>query len=216
MAVAGVKYQVCDLVVQVQTQGEVNWERNMTFACFGLCYAGAAQYMIFNRIFPRILPGLSASRHGRSKGAIAAAALLDNFVHVPLLYMPAFYVAQQTAAHPEKSVLERLESARKEHRQNLYEDLVMQGSIMLPVQLANFAFNPPHLRVPTVVLAGVVWVTALSYMRGEGPEITTTVKLPTPGEIEAPVLTRVGAMHQPIRIDFAKFIQLQRMVPRSQ
>ena len=43
----------------------------------------------------------------------------------------------------------------------------VQACLFVPVQLFNFTYCPPHLRVPLVVGAGVVWISALSVMHGD-------------------------------------------------
>lgn len=139
-------------------------------------WAGGAQYALFNKLFPRILPGLTA-RNPHVKSALSAA-VLDNFVHIPVFYLPVFYTVQQVALHPERPPMENVREASRLHRENIFWDQVRNVTIMMPVQIANFKLNPPHLRVPTVLLAGVVWVVALSVTRGdvdEGDEGSATL-----------------------------------------
>ena len=102
--------------------------------------------------------------------AVAAAVVLDNCVHIPCLYLPTFYCMREFSK-PASSTLAPADVVRLglgDYRSNLWDDVCLQACIFVPVQIANFGFNPPHLRVPTVVAAGAVWVTCLSYFRGGG------------------------------------------------
>jgi hypothetical protein len=168
VGVGGTKNGVCDACVQVAASERFDWRRNAIFVAFGLGYVGAAQYMVFNRIFPRLLPSLNGAM--RWRGVLGAVAL-DNFVHIPFFYLPTFYCMREFAnGEAGRSPREVLQAGLRWHREHFFGDVSLQACIFVPVQLMNFGFNPPHLRVPTVVAAGVVWISALSLLRGNHDE----------------------------------------------
>ena len=119
----------------------------------------------------------SASHHVRPRTrakAVAAAVVLDNCVHIPLLYLPIFYCMREAAmpAAPQPSAAAAapgvIGRGLESYRQNVWSDISVQACIFVPVQVLNFGLNPPHLRVPTTVAAGAVWISALSFLRGGG------------------------------------------------
>ena len=91
----GTKNCVCDFLVQAASSQDhkIDWRRNGVFTAFGFLYVGAAQHAIFNHLFPRLLPGLAK----RSLSSVGAASLLDNFVHIPFVYLPVFYCIREVA-----------------------------------------------------------------------------------------------------------------------
>ena len=48
----------------------------------------------------------------------------------------------------------------------------MQACIFVPVQMLNYRYSPPHLRVPVVLAAGMVFVSLLSFFRGKTEQET--------------------------------------------
>lgn len=187
VAVGTTKNCVCDLMVQCSCGGtSIDWRRLGIFTVFGACYVGAAQHVLFNAVFPRLLPGLTQ----QTRIGVLGAVVLDNFVHsetkkallmshahpyshasmwpcpVPFFYLPTFYCIRELA-HSDGPASSAIATGLRFHREHLVEDVQLQAAIFVPVQLANFGYNPPHLRVPAVVAAGAVWISALSYRRGD-------------------------------------------------
>ena len=163
MLAAGGKNCTCDLVVQNATEPRIDWRRNALFTGFGLAWIGAGQYFLFNRLFPYWLPGLVAAR---TLPAAAGAAFLDAGVHMPFLYLPVFYTLREFALKPELTLGGSVRAGMRFYREHVWTDAPLQFCIIYPTQLLNFKLNPPHLRVPTAVLAGAVWVSCLSFLRG--------------------------------------------------
>lgn len=133
----------------------------MGFSLYGLSYVGGGQWFVFNRIFPALLPGMAK----RSPMSVVGAVALDSFVHMPFVSLPIFYCMQQ-AVNCKEDWVGAIQAGLHVHRQNLLEDVTIQAAVFGPVQLLNFRYNPPHLRVPTVVTAGVLWICILSSLRG--------------------------------------------------
>ena len=95
---------------------------------------------------------------------------LDSFVHMPFLYLPTFYCMREMAmsTQPSPTASEVITGGLRCYQNNFISDVSVQAAIFVPVQALNFGWNPPHLRVPTVVTAGVVWISVLSLFRGSG------------------------------------------------
>lgn len=102
VVVSGVKTSFSDLLVQkvVERKEQVDWRRNMAFASFGFIYLGGVQYAIYVPFFGRIFPGTAAfvakplrEKIKDTKGILQTMAqvFLDQAVHHPLMYFPAFY-----------------------------------------------------------------------------------------------------------------------------
>ena len=56
---------------------------------------------------------------------------------------------------------------------NLWQDMVIQWQIFVPVQCFNFTVNPPHWRIPFLATAGFVYVMCLSFLHGDADEVVT-------------------------------------------
>ena len=75
VAIGGTKNLVCDVAVQTTTSGldGLDTRRAGLFTAFGLVYVGGVQFVVFNRLFPALLPGLvNQERMVRSRGRPAA------------------------------------------------------------------------------------------------------------------------------------------------
>jgi len=103
VVISGVKTSFSDLLVQkvVERRETVDWRRNLAFASFGFIYLGGVQYAIYVPLFGRIFPGTAAfvakpfrQKLKDTKGILQTAAqvFLDQAVHHPLMYFPAFYM----------------------------------------------------------------------------------------------------------------------------
>ena len=161
IGVAGVKNGLCDIAVQKFEGRDINWRRTATFAAFGVGWVGGGQYTLFNKVYPRLFPGLLLER--RTLSSVAAATVVDNFVHIPFVYLPLFYATREMAF----SSPTPFESARRNWQTNFWEDITYQAGLFVPAQTVNFFFNPPYLRVPFIVATGLLWVAILSHLRGE-------------------------------------------------
>ena len=102
VVVSGVKTSFSDLLVQkvIERKEKVDWKRNMAFASFGFIYLGGVQYAIYVPLFGRIFPGTATfvskplrEKVRDTKGILGTMAqvFLDQAVHHPLMYFPAFY-----------------------------------------------------------------------------------------------------------------------------
>ena len=156
----------------VEQRETVDWKRNMAFAAFGFFYLGGVQYAIyvpiFGRIFPTIKPFTAKSIRDKMKDVrgmfeSTAQVFLDQCVHHPLMYFPAFYCTRELVVHSDKPDLMK---CLREYRNNIKEDLLALWTIWVPATLFNFAFMPMWARIPTVATTSLVWSVILSTMRG--------------------------------------------------
>lgn len=166
VAVGGIKNAACDFGVQYAQRGrdgrsETDWRRVGVFASFGFVWVGGAQYMIFNRIFPRVFPGLLEGH----KIQAFKAMVVDQAIHMPMMYLPCFYCIQKLA-EPGQTISGAVQSGMQTWRTNVLSDTTLQLGLFVPFQLMNFTLVPPHFRVPCLITFGLIWVGLLSYRRG--------------------------------------------------
>jgi len=160
---ACVKNSVADYSIQkTQNEGPFNIKRTLGFSLFGLLHVGAGQYIILNKIIPRIIP--SINKIPKPSNAVLKAIILDQFIHVPLIYFPLFYTFKEFG---ESTIFNPPETSNiiKNYKENLKNDMIISGSIFMPIQFLNYKFIPTHLRVPLLSSCGFLYVMLLSYLR---------------------------------------------------
>jgi len=167
------KTSFSDLLVQkvVEQKEKIDWKRNAAFATFGFLYLGGVQYLIYVPFFGRIFPGAAAFaakpirdkvKDVRGMFNVAAQVFLDQCVHHPLMYFPAFYITKELVMHEKPDVTRCL----KEYRRNMKEDLLALWKVWVPTTFLNFAFMPMWARIPWVAGTSLLWTSILSAMRG--------------------------------------------------
>ena len=170
-----VKTSFSDLLVQKWIEGreEIDWKRNSTFALFGLCYLGGFQYLLYvkamGHFFPKAGQFAAQSLAKKFKDVPGIKNLgwqvgLDQFIHHPFVYFPAFYTLREFMTADDPSVGNALGTYRK----NMWEDLPALWKIWLPSTIINFAFMPMWARIPWVATTSLLWTIVLSAMRGAG------------------------------------------------
>jgi predicted amino acid-binding ACT domain protein len=170
---SGLKTSFSDLLVQkvVEQREQVDWKRNAAFATFGFIYLGGVQYALYVPIFGRMFPTAAAFaaktwrqklHDARGMRNLCAQVFLDQCVHHPLLYFPAFYCTKELVMHENPD----LRRVLGEYRQNMREDLKALWQIWVPATFFNFAFMPMWGRIPCVATTSLVWTCVLSAMRG--------------------------------------------------
>eukprot|EP01062_Namystynia_karyoxenos_P051667 TRINITY_DN4068_c0_g2_i1.p1 TRINITY_DN4068_c0_g2~~TRINITY_DN4068_c0_g2_i1.p1 ORF type:complete len:225 (+),score=67.86 TRINITY_DN4068_c0_g2_i1:86-676(+) len=168
--VMALKYAGCEALLQIANgraasgapsgaQHALDYNRVAAFTMFGAVYAGLGQYAVFNWLMPRLFRG------PRLVVRTLQCTAFDQFVHMPLIYLPIFHFFLQAAtaegAVPWKELRRR---ALVAWREGLGRDMELQMVLFVPTQLYNFACNPPHLRVPLIAAVGVVWIMGLSML----------------------------------------------------
>jgi hypothetical protein len=169
-----------DLIVQKCVEGkkEIDWNRNMTFLTFGMCYQGAWQYYLFNRVMPRIAPGAFkfAAKSLREKARdvkgmknVLVQNFVENGINNPLLFFPTFYTLKELISAGKWTFHAVCASARNGvglYRKNFWSDITACWSLWIPAQTLNFAFSPAWFRVPFVAIVSAGWTAYVSITRG--------------------------------------------------
>ena len=168
----GAKNTVADVIVQNRFEGHdlrnIDLRRTAVFATFGLFYVGAAQFVLFNRVLPRLFGrGLL---QGDRRAALKAVGF-DQIVHMPFMYFPVFYTIREFGIG-ECS----WENALRDWRACLGPDMILQAGIFVPVQIVNFRNLPVRYRVPWTTTFGFLYVMALSATRGRVDSAEDTQK----------------------------------------
>lgn len=178
VVLSGFKTSFSDLLVQkvVERKEKIDWRRNAAFATFGFVYLGGIQYALYVPIFGRLFPNAAkfAAKPLREKAKdlpgifnLGLQTFLDQCVHHPLLYFPAFYVTKELVMGGKnddgKPDISRV---LIDYRNNMMEDLNALWKIWVPATLFNFAFMPMHLRIPFTAGISLLWTCVLSAMRG--------------------------------------------------
>lgn len=165
------KTSFSDWLVQryIEKRERIDWKRNMTFASFGLVYLGGVQYSLYVPVFGRLFPN-AASYAGKSlrdkladavgSRSMVAQVVIDQFVHHPFLYFPAFYSLKEVVNGG------LVTDGLAKYKKNYKEDLVALWKLWVPSTIINFAFMPMHMRIPWVATTSLFWTCILSYMRG--------------------------------------------------
>lgn len=170
---SGLKTSFSDLLVQkvVERKEHVDWKRNGAFAAFGFLYLGGVQYMIYVPLFGRMFSGAAAFaaksvrdklKDGKGLFQLGAQVIIDQCLHHPLMYFPAFYCTKELVMSSQPD----LSRALKDYRTNMKEDLLALWKVWVPATIVNFSFMPMHLRIPFVAGVSLLWTCILSTMRG--------------------------------------------------
>ncbi|KAH8079129.1 hypothetical protein JL720_9388 [Aureococcus anophagefferens] len=115
------KTSASDLIVQtfVERRETIDWKRNAAFASFGFGYLGIVQYSLY--------------------------VFLDQCVHHPFMYFPAFYMTKELVLYGGDASVDRV---YKRWNDNFWPDLEALWKIWVPATCLNFAFSPMWMRIP--------------------------------------------------------------------
>jgi hypothetical protein len=173
VGISTIKTSASDLLVQVvvEQKREVDWKRNAAFATFGCFYLGGVQYALYVPVFGRLFPHAAAFaarplgekvRDVRGMTGLAGQLFLDQFVHHPFFYFPAFYATREMVMSDKPD----LAGAMMSYRANMKEDLLAIWKVWIPSMIINFSFMPMWARIPWVAGTSLFWTCILSAMRG--------------------------------------------------
>mmetsp|Transcript_38063 Transcript_38063/g.89083 ORF Transcript_38063/g.89083 Transcript_38063/m.89083 type:complete len:199 (-) Transcript_38063:264-860(-) len=143
----------CQLLVEQQ---KYDSRRAFSMIAFSSCYQGAVCFHIYTHLYNCLVPesrwwGRTQLRSGLSK------SLLDNFVHVPFLYIPTFYASVGILQGQDfREVGETL-------RSEMVSTVISCWVLWVPLQLLNFAVVPEQFRTMFVNVGCLVWNVYLSY-----------------------------------------------------
>jgi len=178
------KTSASDLIVQVfvERREEIDWKRNAAFASFGFGYLGIIQYSLYVPVFGRLFPRAEAfaakplrekAVDFKGQAALAAQVFLDQAVHHPFMYFPAFYMTKELVCMGAEASPSRVYETWST---NFWPDLWALWKLWVPATAMNFAFSPMWLRIPVVASTSLIWTMILSSMRGaEGATVEAEV-----------------------------------------
>mmetsp|Transcript_2157 Transcript_2157/g.4801 ORF Transcript_2157/g.4801 Transcript_2157/m.4801 type:complete len:199 (+) Transcript_2157:69-665(+) len=154
-ATAGVLGFGGDVICQRYVEGapSTDWRRCWTLTSFCAAYHGACCYYIYST-YDHVLPKAALStllRTGVSK------ALLDTCVHLPFLYVPAFYVYVGLLQQQQD-----LSGAIATLRQEWFETTTGCFVFWGPFDVMMFSVVPVHWRIPFMCSGCLVWNVYLS------------------------------------------------------
>lgn len=169
-----VKTSGADLFAQKVVEGkdEVDWRRHGMFCLFGFSYLGCFQFYLYNHLFVMwCRPITKAFGH---IGAAPVKTFIDQALHHPFVYFPAFYSLKGfVEGRP-------LEETYRKYREDLWENCKALWMIWVPAQMVNFTVVPLHLRIPFVAAVSFAWTVIISVMRGTLDHKEHTQEAPVP------------------------------------
>ena len=168
---SGAKTSFADALIQkvVEEKEELDLRRNAAFAVFGFVYLGGIQYALYVPIFKRLFPYAETwlakpirarLQDARGMRTMVGQVVLDQGVHHPILYFPAFYATKLLVNGG------TLSQAADQYRTNFSSDLLALWKLWVPATIINFTLSPFWLRIPFVASTSLVWTCILSAMRG--------------------------------------------------
>ena len=130
-----------DVICQlgVEQKDELDLQRLFALGCFGMFYSGGVNSAVYAS-YRHCLPHACLKTPLREGVSCSA---LDNFLHVPLLYTPAFFLST---------------SLLRGHSMDESYDSMMEGLVpsvhacwimWIPLQTVTFSIVPRHLRAPS-------------------------------------------------------------------
>jgi protein Mpv17 len=139
---------------QSQSQSQPQSQRLLSITAFSGIYHGVVNPLIYKTYY-KIIPKKIIKTQLQFG---ITCSLLDNFVHVPFLYTPSFFLS--TSVLQNKSIDSGLELMKEKY----IPSLTACWAMWIPLQIINFAYIPKHMR-PTVVNIGcLVWTVAIDYI----------------------------------------------------
>ena len=127
---------------------------------------GAVCTVCYESFYPSMVAALGV-RSVLGKGL--AISSFDNFVHVPILYIPCFYAWLQLARGGS------LSDARRECSLHWWESCTACWALWLPMQVATFSVVPPAYRVRFVAagnFAWMIWLDQIARLGASRPSLS--------------------------------------------
>mmetsp|Transcript_8491 Transcript_8491/g.21781 ORF Transcript_8491/g.21781 Transcript_8491/m.21781 type:complete len:199 (-) Transcript_8491:90-686(-) len=146
---------VCQRIVE-QTE-VINRRRLFAMTVFGGAYVGGAATFVY-RLYPRLIAMMPTALRATPTRNAVTAMLLDQVVHCPLVYTPAFYISTNVLQGS------TVEMAIGELRAKYVESVVACAGFWVPFMFANFRYMPPALHVLTMQGANLAWTVIIDYI----------------------------------------------------
>lgn len=152
-ATCWVKGCASDLVTQkaVEQKPSVDWRRNLAFATFSGAYLGFGQHYIYNVLFTRWFGSALDMRTAVKK------IVCDALWHVPMVYLPLYYVFEYTLLRDGPI------NGLRCYSEEWLDCMKPYWSMFTPFHLVNFRFTPPELRIGMIACMSFCWLVVLSY-----------------------------------------------------
>jgi len=157
-----------DLMCQkfVEQRTEINWQRCGSFVFFCCYYQGLVDYYVYKWYADTLAKyALSSLQSG------VIMSMVDNFIHVPLVYTPAFYVTVGLLQG------DGLLSCKEKIRTELWPTVYACWFVWIPLQAVNFGLVPPQYRVGFVNIGCLFWNVVLDAL-SQGEERRAIRTLP--------------------------------------
>jgi hypothetical protein len=143
----------CQLAVEGVAPADYDIPRTLVFCGFNSIYSATVSVRVYS-LYTAILPARVVASPWRFG---AASSLLDNLVHSPVIYLPAYYAWKGGLGG--QSVAEMVQTYREQFAPVMRSLL----AVWVPVQFVNFCFVPAPQRVAATLAANLVWNSILSY-----------------------------------------------------
>ena len=149
---------ICQTLIEEQDDEPFNYKRTLAITTFGMYYNGGLCSFIYP-LYARILPqwfSRSLVRQG------IGSTLIDNFIHSPIFYIPAFYMSTGILqGHSFTSSFATLKHG--------YQEVMLQTWMMwIPLQALNFSIVPPRMRVLVLSVGCFVYTIQLDFLLENG------------------------------------------------
>lgn len=172
------KTSAADLLTQVVAEkksfGEIDWKRNGVFVVFGTFYLGAFQWFImvtkYRVWFPTMdaFAKLSFAEKLKHKAGMIDAGkmvLFDVFVHMPMMYFPAYYTIKEFVFGDSWSPIDWVTTGVGKYIGNFKEDFTAMAKLWGPSDCIQFIL-PLHIRMPFRHCVSFFWTAYVSFTRG--------------------------------------------------
>ena len=130
---------------------DIDWNRTAVFATFGFCYQGAAQYVLYAKCLNQLARRIVDPKRVFLDKAVKIA--LEQFVHTPFLYFPAFFIIKKKIREPDAPATYTLASV---------DTLCTCWKVCIPAQWITFSVAG-HWRLPWVSSYALLFTMFLSF-----------------------------------------------------
>lgn len=178
LGVATAKTSAADIMVQVAVDkkkwNEIDYKRNAIFVVFGFAYLGGFQYWLmvnkFGKWFPtrqRFARLSLAEKVKDTAGMLDALKMVafDVFVHLPLIYFPAYYTCKEIVTGTTWNPLDWVRDGCAKYWNNKEEDCLAMIKLWGPSDCIQFSM-PIHISMPFRHMVSFFWTAYVSFTRG--------------------------------------------------
>jgi hypothetical protein len=175
--IATTKTSIADIIIQKQVEKRetIDWRRNLAFTSFGFGFLGIIGYGIYVKAFTRIFPEMGKFcnqtlgeklKNSAGMKALGAQIALDFVFIQPIIYWPALYTFKESMQAENKTMGDVVSKAMANVKNNFWEDNLGMCAFWLPMDIVIYSV-PLHYRMPLNHLISFVWVSVVSFMRGD-------------------------------------------------